>query len=162
DLDARAGPAPVPPPAPVDELPLGVQSAHVGQPFVYSLAPDAFAQEHASGTPSFDVAGLEGDVPAWLSVDHHTGALSGTPAGGDAGVWAMLVAMKDGHKVLAVRPLAIVVDGGDAAIPADPGGESASPPAPSSEPSQSSQVAAASESAANSTASSDQSAQTSQ
>ncbi|HZQ75027.1 MAG TPA: putative Ig domain-containing protein [Burkholderiales bacterium] len=162
DLDAHAGPAPTPPPPSVDELPLGVQSAHVGQPFAYSLAPDAFAQEHAHGTPSFDVAGFEGDVPAWLSVDHQTGALSGTPAAGDAGVSAVLVAMKDDDKVLAVRPLAIVVDAGDGATPADSDTESSSQPAGSSDTGQSSQVAAAPESTANGTPGSDQSAQTSQ
>ncbi|HEY6821390.1 MAG TPA: putative Ig domain-containing protein, partial [Burkholderiales bacterium] len=154
DLDARAGGAPVEPVAQTtDQDPLGVRSAAVGQPFSYTLPSDAFAQEHPAGAATFDAATLEGPLPAWLSVDHHTGTLTGTPAAGDAGVSTLLIAMKDDDKLLTVRPLALVVEAPNAPRAPDATPDNATAPSPSALPDPAPTSVSASADAASSTTS---------
>ena len=105
--------------APALGTPLADQSAVVGTAFAYALPAGAFtdADDYLGDTLTYSATLADGSpLPAWLTIDPATGALSGTPDS-DTDL-AVAITASDGELSVTAPPLAITVT--SVAVPADP------------------------------------------
>jgi hypothetical protein len=113
--------------------PLGIEVVAPGAAFSFTIREEVFANEYAVGETRLEATDMQGGaLPGWLTFDAGQGTFSGTPAAADAGVTAVLVALRDESGVVAVAPLVIAVDAGDET--GGGGGEEPPPVAPPSMP----------------------------
>jgi Ca2+-binding RTX toxin-like protein len=110
--------------------PLGIEVVAPGAAFSFTIGEEVFANEYAIGDTRLEATDLQGGaLPTWLTFDAEQGTFSGTPAAADAGVTAVLVALRDESGVVAVAPLVIAVDAGEETGGGGGGGEEQPPPA---------------------------------
>ncbi|MFQ3626744.1 MAG: Ig-like domain-containing protein [Cyanobacteriota bacterium] len=96
--------------APVLQTPVGNQTAVTGQGFSLVLEADMFVDIDAGDVLTYTASLSNGSpLPAWLTFDPMTRTFSGTPAGGNAGNYRIVVRATDRSGVSAVDEFDLLV-----------------------------------------------------